>query len=224
MRVTELVSSAIYKSLGNRNDDPTIGQYQQVAVEILKGIVDINRNNVPFDKTFQFNTYASLQAKSFSYVGGVRYFLGKVSYLLREASLAEFKAKSYIDNLVSPPEMYYFDSLTGVIDLYPLPSDGHIIEVWGQDQTISLGGTTVLTDLYPRFYLDFLIYELAYRLCVEYNAPWDEKKEALRMDLTRKVENLGRKDIRMSLPSNISSSHGDHPFPWFYYLANRSNK
>lgn len=196
MLVLELIKRAINRSLTNSFYDEDSSTYNTTALELLLDIQDELRDVVPYYQEYTYDTYADLSKVPFTFVSGIKYYLGSVSYVLASRELHEFQAFSSVKNLKAPPVMFYFDDITGLVSVYPEPyEDINNIIVWGILRDNELDFTSPLPSIYPRFFNSFLTQELAYRLSCEFNVEWSPARENLRKELKKKVYDYGRRSI-----------------------------
>lgn len=219
MYVKEILTRAISKSLVSSFQDQNDAQYISSAFNILLDLIDELRDVIPYYEEFTFNTLAELKSKPFYDVGGIKYYINNVSYILYGANQLEFQRLSNIKDLKSLPSSFYIDDVTGLINIYPEPTNGENFLVWGTSREDTLGLTSKVPTAYPRFFINYLIQEISYRLCCDYNVDWSEIREALRRDLRKKVMDSMRHDISCNFSDNFSDSNSNIPTRSWWALA-----
>lgn len=224
--IQTLLNNALYKSTNDRQYDPIQvgGGRINVALNLLIGLFDEYRNEVPFTQEEIFSTYAELTSTAFNSVVHVDYTLGDVKYPLVQRDLTRFNEESVVLNLKSIPQIYYFNELTKTISVYPEPQDNtNDFIVHGYKDLGAIVLTTTIPANMPRFMQDFLEYELARRLCDEYGVEWTQQKEQTLQKLYRRL--MDSKDIDLTPDADrqfVRPSSGNAPWPQFYYLSGGS--
>jgi hypothetical protein len=124
MMVQELITNAIYKSLQDREFNPVVNSgYVLFGLYELNNILDEWRDKIPYNSTVTFNNVQNLNASTFVEVITVNYIINTNSYMLEPFDIIKFKEIQTVIGLQGFPTCYYFDELTGNIQVYPLPSN-----------------------------------------------------------------------------------------------------
>jgi hypothetical protein len=93
--------------------------------------------------------------------------------------------------------------------------------VQGRIAQIDLGIYDEIPANMPRFMQDALIFELAYRLSIEYGRLWSDKKEERRTALLRTL--VQKKEVDLTPPrNNVFGTPGltnRSPFPTWFYIS-----
>lgn len=225
MNVQALVANAIYRSLQDKQQQPTLNAgYKEWAIFELNNILDLWKDFIPFSQVFTFNSVDELTTTSFVSVSNVNYiYPTNLSVPLELVTLTRFEEIKIITNLNSPPQVYYFDELTQTVLVYPNPNQpGYRFKVWGRIAQQPLEEFDPLPDNMPRFMIDAVTWELAGRLAAFYNVPWNEGKERQRQMAVDIL--FSKRDLDMSEPRSIvfpnPNSTPEAPFPYWYYLSN----
>lgn len=217
-----ILTEAIYKSLQDRQfQAPIQALYQEVALRILDSLFDEWRDKIPFGQQVNFDNVEELVATQFINVSNVNYILNvKNQVPLRRVEKDEWYNIQNIINLTSQPQVYYWDELSQTIDVYPHPTNpNYSFTVWGRKALDPLQPNNLIPANVPGFMVTALIYEVAYRLCQEFGAPWDQKKEDTRQQLVKYL--MAKKDVDLSAPLKtvfMNSQNRIPPFPFYYYL------
>ena len=221
MIVKQLITDAIYKSLQDRELDPVVNSgYLLWGLEEFNNILDEWRDKIPYNSVTIFNDVTSLENSRFTEITTVNYVINKTSYPLKSVNLTEFKNIQQVVGLTGFPAYYYFDELTLGIQVYPSPiSPDYQFTVWGKAQQINLGLIDQLPFNMPKFMINALTYELAFRFAAEYGALWDAKKETIRSSLINGLMTKQVVDLNPELDCVFGTPNRSTSFPWLYYIS-----
>lgn len=222
--VQKIITSAIFKSLQDREHQPEINAgYQDTALDFMNNILDEWRDKIPYKNAITFTTVESLLNTTFVEIDAIQYVIStNIPFWLQEKSLSEFLQLQNVIDLKSFPAIYYFDQLSQSVDIFPLPSNtDYKFIVQGRIAQIELDIFDEIPANMPRFMQDALIFELAYRLSIEYGRIWSDKKEERRMALLKAL--IQKKEIDLSQDRNIDFGTPGlmqrAPFPTWFYLS-----
>jgi len=223
MKVQQILTNAIYKSVQDRAFQRIIEpHYKLVALNEFNFILDEWRDIIPYESKVVFNNVENLQNSRFVEVDSVSYVINQVSTVLWPRNYKAFREEKSVQNLMGYPEIYYFEQLTGSIEIYPAPSNPEyqfIVE--GRLALANLGEFDDVPAAMPPFMINALIYETGFRICAEYGVPWDAKKEVIREKLVgglmnkKNIDLTAKPDCVLGMPDTQSSS----PFPLWYYMS-----
>jgi hypothetical protein len=232
VNVKYLVDKAIFLSLQDPQFQPDINAtYQQFALNEINNLLDEWRDKIPFSTEITFNNVTNLQSTTFVEVDTVQYVIisggnNNAAFYLREASESEFKRLQTIIGLAAFPNVYFFDQLLQRITIYPAPTQtDYQFIVRGRVASIDLGLFDDIPANIPRFMQNAIIYEIAFRLCAQYGADWDAKKENLRNSLLASLDNKKVIDLTPDI-ENVFGRPGTQyrsPFPTWYYISGGGN-
>lgn len=223
MIVQELITNAVYNSLQDREFQPQINSgYMLFGLYELNNILDEWRDKIPFDSVITFNNVENLMNSKFVEVSTINYILNKVSYPIELLTLNRYKEIETVVDLQGFPAYAFFDELTQSIKIYPLPStQPYQFTVWGKLQQINLGLFDQLPLNMPTFMRSAVTQELSFRLCAQFDQPWDAKKESIRQDTLaglvnkRSIDLSPQRDISLGVPGSRSAP----TFPYFYFIS-----
>lgn len=112
--------------------------------------------------------------------------IGPVRYSTQPTSRKAYFGTGRVDNISSLPFSWHFERVLGGsnIYLYFLPNDQYPLKIWGKFgfENVSLNQDLLLT--YDEYYIDYLRYRLALRICSEYGIPFQQQA----MDELRELE------------------------------------
>lgn len=219
-----IIDRAMYMSIEDRQYSCGIpGDLQNAALDTFIDILDENRYKIPFNEMQQTTTFEELSNTKFVSILQLQYILGGIKYDVRKVTLTEFNRIGSVIGLKSPPYVYYFDNLTQTIKVYPTPNTGDKFIIHGYKALEGMNLTDPIPTNLPRFMRSYLKYELANRLCTEYDRKWSGDKEKVRQKLVRMVEDASDVDVTpdINIEMGMPSSQGGE-FPLFYYISGGS--
>ncbi len=176
--VLKLVSNAFYtSSIVSRDFETVSGNQANDGVDILNDLLgdkSIDNGMLPYFKKYDF---VALQGQSEYFIPNLRnvdtytFFINSVRYSTTRQTRHEFFGNSRPMDVESLPGAWHFEKETGGgrLYLYFVPNQDYPAQIWGQ---FGLDSVTINDDLeltYDRFYITYLKYELAVRLCTEYS-------------------------------------------------------
>ena len=131
----------------------------------------------------QKNPFLTIFRAEFLYSGG------SLSVSLTRLGLSDFFGNSENRTTGTFPAFYNYNVFTGRLYVYPNPSSGGVINIFGKRR---LGPLNTLDDVLPDEVSDtfeiYLQYYLAKFLCAKNNAPWQAQKEELLMHYKRLLD------------------------------------
>ncbi len=175
--VQKLVAESYYISnIVSREFETVSGQQSTDGVSILNDLIadkTIEEQYIPYA---QEHTMTALQGVSEYFIAdliGVNtytFFIDSVRYQTVNQQREQFFGSGRNVNITSLPFIWHSERELGGSRLFvfPIPSQNFPVVIWGQ---FSLSSVTQFQDLeltLDRFYINFLKYELAVRLCNEY--------------------------------------------------------
>ncbi len=142
----------------------------------------------------------------------VQYNLGGIRYDIKLLSLNDFKDRSRIVNNTGIPYIGYPKRTpTGIdLEIFFTPSVPYLMTVTGYKNITEVVSDTILSGI-EKFYEDYLLYKLAYRLCNYYQKPipagisnevreYEQEFEKLKVyRIDRKLSILGRGSYNNSI-------------------------
>lgn len=177
--VTKLVTEAYYASgIVSRDFSTVDGGQLNFGVQILNDLLAeklIDDKLIPYYKKYDL-TYVIGQEQYFIpnliQIDTMTFVIDSVRYPMRPENRRDYFGTARANDIDSLPFSWHIErTLNGTnVYVYFKPQTAWVAEIWGK---FGLDATTgLLQDLllvYDRYYLTFLKYQLADRLCVEYN-------------------------------------------------------
>ncbi len=224
MFVLFIISEAIYLSLQDREHQPILDSgYVTFGLNQLNFILDEWRDKIPFSQLLTFNNYTQLTNTKFLSVSNISYVLNTVQMPLQQVNLTRFIELQNVIGLLGVPQIFYWDELNQTIQVYPAPSNPvYQFTVWGRMADAPLLTTDVVPSNIPQFMVNALIYQLGYRLAIQYNSKlWNDGKNAIRMELIELLTSKKSIDItpRRNLVFGRPDVGGVPPYPWIWAIS-----
>jgi len=175
---TQLVTEAFYLSgIVSRDFQTPTGD------QITAGIFQLN--NLLGDKTIQNGLIPYYSEYNLNMVIGQEeyfipnlinidtfvFYLASIRYATREVARHAFQGSARADNINSLMYEWHFERCFGggKLFVYFFPDQGYPCTIWGQFRLSSTTAFQDLSTIYDIFYIDFLTFELAARLCNVYS-------------------------------------------------------
>lgn len=173
----ELVSNAYYiANIVSREFETPTGQQLTDGLLVLNDLLaDKSANNsmVSYSTKYEFDAVAGTSeyyVPGLIYADTLTFFIDSIRYQTRNQQRQDFFGSFRATDIQSLPFNWHAERvLDGTnIYLYFVPNTAYPVEIWG---SFSLSSVTQFQDLsltLDRYYINFLKFELAVRLCTEY--------------------------------------------------------
>lgn len=200
----QLITRAYYLSqiLSRQLQTPTGDQITD-GLYLLNADLDYKSTDLRLIPYFQRTTFNTVQGVGEYFVDGLLYVdsltfnLGTVRYSLIENTRREFFSGPRIDDVQSLPYCYRTErELDGTrIFLYFIPNDVYIMKLSGKYRLPTVTLTTDMSLTYDEFYLEWLRYSLAVKICEEYGASVPDATRMKYMEMTKKLMDVSPADL-----------------------------
>lgn len=218
--IREIVLNGLYNSLSDSEFEPTGGGNTEVALSILKRLLDEFKFQFPYFEHQRFTSYASLSSTVFNKIQSVDYVLDTIRFPLVSKPWGIFNEMSAVIGQTGVPEIYYFDQLLKKINVFPAPSDSEIFDVYGYKEISTITLATVVPDNFTPTFQTFIEQELARRLSARFSVTWTEQKDEIRKLAYKNLEVHREVDLTPDVGERIaSSSTSNAPYPFFYKIS-----
>ena len=176
--VLKLITNAYYASgIVARDFQTASGSQLEDGLDLFNEIVTdkfVENNMQPYYEKYDFNAVVGQERYFIAdliEVETLTFFINSVRFSSEKKQRIEYFGSSRADNINSLPFSWHFEREKGggSIYLYFKPSQAFPLQIWGQ---FGLTESTFNTDLsltYDQFYISYLKYALANRLCVDFN-------------------------------------------------------
>ena len=174
---SELITNAYYISnIVSREFETPTGAQTSEGLSVLNDLIgDKTADNsmIPYSDKYTFNAVAGTDEyfiENLIYADTFTFYIDAVRYQTRNQQRQEFFGSFRVVNIQSLPFNWHTEREKGGtrLFLYFVPDQDFPLEIWG---SFSLAEVTLFQDLsltLDRYYINFLKYELAVRLCKEY--------------------------------------------------------
>lgn len=174
---SKLITNAYHVSnIVSREFETPTGQQMSDGLDVLNDLLGdktINSSLIPYSNNLNFNAVIGQQEyfiDDLIYAETVTFFIDDVRYQTRNQQRAEYFGSFRAMNIESLPFNWHVERTLGGARLffYFLPSQAFPIEIWGQFRLSQVTEFQDLSLTLDRFYINYLKFELACRLCKEF--------------------------------------------------------
>jgi hypothetical protein len=186
--VTKLITNAYYLSgIVSRDFETVSGSQLTDGLDTLNDLLGdktIDNGMIPYFDKYVFAAVADdpeyfipnlIEADTFVF------FINQVRYATARQQRHEFRCSSRAMNIQSLPWTWNLEKCFGGanLTLYFAPDQNYPLEIWGQFRLAEVALNQDLSLTLDRFYINYLKFELACRLCevFSYNIPPDVKRQ-----------------------------------------------
>lgn len=218
--VTDLITRAFYLSqVVSRELETVSGQQLGDGLIWLNALLSLKSaytRVIPYYQQYEFNAV----------VGQEEYFvpnlvtpetltfnIGPVRYSTQPTSRRSYFGAGRVDNITSLPFNWHFErTLNGSnIYLYFIPDQAYPIKIWGKFGFDNVALNTDLLQTYDEYYIDYLRYRLAMRICSEYGIPMQPQAMDELKELEEAMMDVSPPDMTLV---KISSLQGENALNW----------
>lgn len=208
----QLINHAYYESgIVARGFETVTGQQAQDGLMFLNDLIadkTVENGLIPYYQEYNFNAVAGQEKyfiENLISIDTFVFFIDTVRYQTLPQGRRNYFGNSRADNIQSLPGTWHLERRFGGADLYIYfkPDRNFPLTIWGQ---FRLAEVTINQDLsltLDRFYINYLRYDLAARLCAEYNY---SVPPAVQKALDRYEESISKKSGPMDLQLQKLSS------------------
>lgn len=212
--VTELINRAYYLSqVVSRELETVTGQQQADALVWLNALLSLKSANsrvIPYYTKYEFNAVVGQEVyfvPNLVQPETLTFNIGTVRYSTQPVSRRPYQGAGRVDNIQSLPFNWNFERTLGGanISLYFKPADTYPIKIWGRFgfDNVALGDD--LLDTYDEFYIDYLRYRLAMRICSEFGIPMQPQALAELEELEEAMTDIMPPDLTLTKYSSLGS-------------------
>ena len=215
--VTQLITSAYYLSGVVARELETV-----TGAELSDGLRSLNallssRSNIsrliPYFTEYELDLVVGTEKYNIPnlvYPETVTFNLGDIRYSMSYRGRSDYFGRARIDNVTSLPFEWHFERVKGGADLYIYfkPSDTYTMKIWGK---FSLSSVTLNQDLeltYDLFYIDYLRYKLAKRLCTEFGVNFPSQADEELQEIEKISVDISPSDLTVSKLTTLGSDSG----------------
>lgn len=155
---------------------------------------------IPYFKRAEFPTIQGVEEyfiDGLLYVDAITFNLGDVRYSMQEYSRKEYFNQPRIDNVQSLPYCYRAErELNGTrLFLYFVPNTVYTMKLSGKFAFTPVTLSTDMSLTFDNFYLEYLRYSLAIRICEDYGATVPDATRSKFMEMQKKLMDVSPQDL-----------------------------
>ncbi len=215
--VTELITRAYYLSqIVSRELQTVTGQQLEDALTWLNALLSLKSaysRLIPYYQQYEFNAVATVEeyfVPNLVQPETLTFNIGPVRYSTQPVSRRPYFGAGRVDNIYSLPFNWHFERVLGGsnIFLYFIPDTNYPIKIWGKFgfENVTLNENLLLT--YDEYYIDYLRYRLAMRICSEYGIPLQPQAAAELAELEQAMTDVSPPDLTLTKYSSLQGETG----------------
>lgn len=218
MNVAELISDAYYLSrVIGRNFETVSSQQSADGLTLLNDILsekNISSATISYNSKSNFTAVAGqeiYQIQNLVSVDTLTFELNDVRYSLNQVNRDRYFGNSRVNDIDSLPVMFFTERQLGYSNIYVyyLPADNYEFEITGKFALQEVGLFDDLSLSYDRFYLSYIKYNLAERICdFNGNTVPDGVRKRL-ADLNDQITNFSGLDMSVNVSNPFGGSSVD---------------
>lgn len=200
----ELITRAYYLSqVVARGVQVVTGEQITDGLHLLNADLEYKSTDlrlIPYFERFEFDTVQGQEEyfiDNLLYVDSLTFNISNVRYSLLEFTRKEYFAVPRIDNVQSLPYCYRVERERGGarIYLYFVPNQVYNMRMSGKFALTDVTLTTDMSLVYDNFYLEWLRYSLAIKICEDYGATVPDATRMKYMEMTKKLMDVSPADL-----------------------------
>lgn len=229
MKVRELISQAFYYSgIVARSFETVGGQELSDGLTLLNFILSDRNSDGRFLPYYDRQQFNAIIGQEYYFIPNMvemetmTVTLDNVRFPMRWITRDVYWGTGRVNNIESLPFCYYNERQIrsdnqddppgpgmGVWSYWLANQTDYVFEVVGRFSLAAVTADTVISDKLEGFYIDYLIFKLAQRICLFYNQPFGQDKMAELEALTLKVDDVNPIDTTLQISNPFDS-------PWAY--------
>lgn len=215
--VTDLITRAYYLSqvVSRELETPTGEQLADALVWLnaLLSLKSAHSRLIPYYQQYEFNAVAGQEEYFVSNLvqpETLTFNIGPVRYSTQPVSRRAYFGSGRVDNITSLPFDWHFERKLGgsSIFLYFLPDTNYPIKIWGKFGFANVTLNQNLLTLYDEYYIDYLRYRLALRICSEFGIPMQPQAAEELAELEEAITDVSPPDMTLTKYSSLQGESG----------------
>ncbi len=216
----ELINRAYYLSqVVSRELEQVSGQQQADALIWLNALLSLKSaysRVIPYYQQYEFTATPTVEqyfVPNLVQAETLTFNIGPVRYSTQPVSRRPYFGSGRVDNIYSLPFNWHFERVLGGsnIFMYFIPDQAYPIKIWGKFGFDNVTLTQNLLLLYDEYYIDYLRYRLAMRICSEFGIPFQPQAAAELAELEEAMTDVSPPDLTLT---KYSSLQGDTGINW----------
>lgn len=215
--VTELINRAFYLSqVVSRELEQVSGQQIADGLVWLNALLSLKSAHsrlIPYYQQYEFNAVPAQEeyfVPNLVQPETLTFNIGPVRYSTQPVSRRPYFGAGRVDNITSLPFNWHFERvLNGSnVFLYFLPDNNYPIKIWGKFgfDDVELNQNLLLT--FDEYYIDYLRYRLALRICSEYGIPFQPQAMDELRELEEAMTDVSPPDLTLTKYSSLQGETG----------------
>lgn len=217
MQAGELVAKAYYLSeVVSRELETVSGSQHADGLEMLNDLLDeksVDGKRVPF---FEEKNFPGVAAQEKYFIPGLiepttlTFVDSTVRYAMQFEGRDQYFGRTRVENITTFPQVYTYNRVLGGCDVYIYfkPDRPYQFEIWGKYFITNVISTTEMSDILPNFYMPYLKYALADRICDFFNIQFSEGKTATLREKEREIFEPEPADLSVNLIATMCDDGG----------------
>lgn len=215
--VTQLITNAYYLSgLVSRRFQTVSGEQLSDGLQSVNAVIQFKTAQQRLIPYFNEVEFAAVDGTETYFVENLisaetlTFNIGPVRYSTMPTSRKDYRGTGRVDNITSLPYQWNFERCFGGanISLYFLPNSNYPIKIWGK---FSLASVTLNEDLEGRldnFYIEYLRYATAQRLCQENNISFPPDSKQTLDEYEEMITDISPMDLTLQKMSSLQQDSG----------------
>jgi hypothetical protein len=215
--VTDLITRAFYLSQVISRELQTVsGQQLSDGLTWLNALLSLKSaysRTIPYYQEIDFP--AIVQQEKYFIPNLVQpetltFNIGPVRYSTMPTSRKAYFGTGRVDNIFSLPFNWHFERVLNGSDiyLYFIPDQNYPIKIWGKFGFTNVTLNQDLLTVYDEYYIDYLRYRLAQRICSEYGIPLQPQAAKELDELEEAVTDVSPPDLTLTKWSDLGGETG----------------
>lgn len=215
--VTQLINRAYYLSqVVSRELEQVSGQQLTDALDWLNALLSLKSaysRVIPYFSEFDFNAVTGQEeyfVPNLVQAETLTFNIGPVRYSTSPTGRKQYFGSGRVDNIQSLPFNWHFERVLGGsnVFLYFVPNTNYPIKIWGKFGFNNVTLNQDLEMLYDEYYIDYLRYRLAMRICSEFGIPIQPQALEELKELEEAMTDISPPDLIMTKLSTMQESKG----------------
>lgn len=215
--VTQLITRAFYLSqVVSRELETVSGQQLTDGLTWLNALLSLKSAHsrlIPYYQQTEFNAVNGQEeyfVENLVQPETLTFNIGPVRYSTQYQSRKPYFGSGRVDNITSLPFNWHFERVLGGsnIFLYFVPNTDYPIKIWGKFGFDNVTLNQDLLLLYDEYYIDYLRYRLALRICSEFGIPMQPQTMGELEELEEAMTDVSPPDLTLTKYSSLQGETG----------------
>lgn len=217
MQAGELVAKSYYLSeIVSRELETVSGSQSADGLEMLNDLLDeksVDGKRVPF---FEDKSFPGVSGQEIYFIPGLiepttlTFVDSTVRYAMQFEDRDRYHGRTRVQNITTFPQVYTYNRVLGGSNVYVYfkPNRPYQFEIWGKYFIENVVFNTEMSDVLPKFYMPYLKYALADRICDFFNIQFSEGKTATLREKEREIFEPEPADLSINLIATMTDDGG----------------